>query len=82
MDRELWLAIHELMDAADFACGPLDKYSDYEDRPDGGLMEPNAALTAMSCLMDAITQVEKLMPPDPESDMEKAVARSEYEEDR
>jgi hypothetical protein len=82
MDRALWNAIQELLDAADFALGPLDRYSDFEDDPLGPTMVPNAALTAHSCLESAIAGVEKLMPPDPESDLEKAIARAEYEEDR
>jgi hypothetical protein len=82
MDKKLWLAIHELMDAADFALGPLDRYSDYEDDPLGPTMVPNAALTAHGCLESAIAGVEKLMPEDPETPLETAIARAEYEEDR
>lgn len=82
MDKRLWNAIQELMDAADYTVTALDRYADYVGNPFYGMMEPNAALSAQSCLKDALDTVEQLMPPDPETDMEKAIARAEYEEDR
>ena len=69
MDRKLWTAIQELLDAADYALGPLDRHSDYEDDPFGVTMVPNAALSAHACLSEAAEQVAKLMPPDPITSM-------------
>ena len=82
MDKRLWDAIQELLDAAEYALGPLDNYSDYMDDPLGPVMIPNDAMTAHSCLSEAAERVSKLIPLDPESPMERAVARAEYEEDR
>jgi hypothetical protein len=81
MDKKLWIAIQELIEAADYAAGVLNRYADYEDG-DYGVQAPNRELIAMGNLEEWATAVEKLMPPDPESDTEKAVARAEYEEDR
>lgn len=82
MDKALWKAVQELLDAAEYALGPLDNYSDYEDSPYDLRPEPNAALTAHSLLKEAIADVDRLMPPNPETPMETAIARAEYEEDR
>jgi hypothetical protein len=81
MDKKLWTAIQELIEAADYAVGVLDRYADYQDDEDGDMV-PNPPLRALTELEEWATAVEKLMPPDPESDTEKAVARAEYEEDR
>jgi hypothetical protein len=82
MDKKLWTAIQELIQAVDYAVGVLDRYADYQDDESGGPQYPNPPLRALTELEEWATAVEKLMPPDPESDTEKAVARAEYEEDR
>ena len=82
MDKPLWTAIQELIEAADYAVGVLDRYADYMDDEGGVTQSPNPPLRALSDLETAVTAVEKLMPPDPKSTMESAVARAEYEEDR
>lgn len=84
MDKRLWDAIQELLDAAEYALGPLDRYSDYEDDSPPGppVMVPNTALSAHGCLKEAYETVEKLMPPDPETATERAACRAEYEEER
>lgn len=83
MDKRLWNAIQELLDAAEYALQPLDRYSDYEDDgTPGPLMVPNQAMSAHACLSEAAETVSKLMPPDPETPLEVAVGRGEYEEDR
>lgn len=61
MDKRLWNAIHELLDAAEYALQPLDRYSDFEDDPMGPKMVPNAALSAHACLSEAAETVQKLM---------------------
>lgn len=82
MDRKLWNAIQELLDAAEYALGPLDRYADYEDDPMGPVMVPNAAMSAHACLSEAAETVSKLMPPDPETPLETAISRAEYQENR
>jgi hypothetical protein len=81
MDKHLLNAIYELLDAAEYALGPLDRYSDYEDDPLGPVMVPNDALSAHGCLKEAAEQVAKLLP-HPETPMERLIARAEYEEER
>jgi hypothetical protein len=81
MDRALWNAIQELIEAADYAVGVLDRWADFEDDVDG-TQNPNPPLRALTDLENTATAVEKLMPPDPESPLERAIARAEYEEDR
>lgn len=61
MDKRLWNAIQELLDAAEYALGPLDNHSDFEDDPNGPTMVPNAALSAHACLSEAAETVSKLM---------------------
>lgn len=61
MEKRLWTAIHELLDAAEYALQPLDRYSDFEDDPMGPTMVPNAALSAHACLSEAAETVSKLM---------------------
>lgn len=61
MDRALWKAIHELIEAADYAVGVLDRYADFQDDGDGG-QEANPPLRALTDLEEAATAVEKLMP--------------------
>lgn len=82
MDKRLWTAIQELLDEAEYAVTVLDRYQDYEDDPLGPVMVPNAAMTAHSGLSAAAERVSNLMPPDPETPQEQAIARAEYEEDR
>ena len=81
MDAKRWTAIQELLDAAEYANTALDRYADYMDDPMGPVMIPNDAMTAMSCLTEAAEAVSKLMP-NPETPMERLIARAEYEEDR
>lgn len=61
MDKRLWNAIHELLDAAEYALQPLDRYSDFEDDPMGPTMVPNQAMSAHACLAEAAETVQKLM---------------------
>jgi len=82
MDKQLWNAIQELLDAAEYALGPLDRHSDYEDDPLSPVMVPNAALSAHGCLKAAAEAVSKLMPPEPETPMERLIARAEFMEER
>jgi hypothetical protein len=81
MDKKLWTAIQELIEAADYAVGVLDRYADFQDDGDGG-QEANPPLRALTDLETTATAVEKLMPEDPETPLETAIARAEYEEDR
>ena len=62
MDRALWKAIHELIEAADYAVGVLDRYADYQDDEAGGPQYPNPPLRALTDLEESATAVEKLMP--------------------
>jgi hypothetical protein len=82
MDKELWNAIRELIEAADYAVGVLDRYADYQDDEGGVTQSPNPPLRALTDLETTATAVEKLMPEDPETPLETAIARAEYEEDR
>lgn len=82
MDKALWKAVQELLDAAEYALGPLDNYSDYDTDPYSMNYGPNEALSAHKLLKEAIADVDRLMPPNPETPMETAIARAEYEEDR
>lgn len=61
MDKRLWTAIQELLDAAEYALQPLDRYSDFEDDPMGPVMVPNQAMSAHACLAEAAEAVSKLM---------------------
>ena len=61
MDKRLWNAIQELMDAADYALGPLDRYSDFTEDPMGPTMVPNEAMSAHACLSEALETAQKLM---------------------
>lgn len=78
MDKRLWNAVQELLDAAEYALGSLDRYSDYEDDPMGPVMVPNAALSAHGCLKEAAGRVEALMPPDPETPNPNSTSRSRW----
>jgi hypothetical protein len=71
MDKKLWTAIQGLLDEAEYAITVLDRYQDY-----------NAAMVAYTHLMEAVRRLEALMPEDPETPLETAIARAEYEEDR
>ena len=82
MDRALWKAITILLDEAEYAVKVLDRYQDFEADPHDLQPSPNPAMVAYIHLQKAVELVEKLMPEDPESAIEKAVARAEYEEDR
>jgi hypothetical protein len=62
MDRALWKAIQELIEAADYAVGVLDRYADYQDDEGGVTQSPNPPLRALTDLETAATAVEKLMP--------------------
>jgi hypothetical protein len=82
MDKKLWNAIQELLDEAEHAVTVLDRYQDYEDDPYDLQPSPNAAMVAHTHLKKAVEIVDALMPEDPETPLEKAIARAEYEEDR
>lgn len=62
MDAALRKAIEELLDAADYALKPLDRYSDYEDSPFDLRPEPNDAMVAYNALTEAIEAVDAAMP--------------------
>jgi hypothetical protein len=81
MEKKLWTAIQELIEAGDYATNVLSRRADFEDG-DYGVSTPNIELVALTELESALTAVEKLLPVDPETPLEKAVARAEYEEDR
>ena len=61
MDKRLWTAIQEMLDAANYAIEQLDRYTDYEDDPFGQQMVPNGALSAQSCLKEAFSTLDALM---------------------
>jgi len=82
MDKRLWTAIQELLDEAEYAVTALDRYQDWMDDPFDLQPAPNAAMVAYSGLKSAYERVNNMMPPDPETPHEIAVARAEYEEDR
>jgi len=82
MDKKLWTAINELLDEAEYARNVLDRYEGDEWDNWAKRMVPNSAAISKSSLEAAAARVEKLMPPDPETPMEQAIARAEYEEDR
>jgi hypothetical protein len=82
MDKKLWTAIRELLDEAEYAVTTLDRYQDWEDHPHDLQPTANAAMVAHVHLKQAMERVEKLMPEDPETPLETAIARAEYEEDR
>lgn len=82
MDKKLWTAIQELLDEAEYAVTVLDRYEGDEWDDWAKMMVPNPAAIAKDGLAKAAERLEELMPPDPESPMEQAIARAEYEEDR
>lgn len=61
MKADLWNAIQELLDAANFAVEKLERYTDYEDDPFAQMMVPNGALTAQKCLREAFHTLDALM---------------------
>jgi hypothetical protein len=61
MDKRLWNAIQELIEAADYAVGVLDRWADFQDDGNGG-QEANPPLRALTDLETTATAVEKLMP--------------------
>lgn len=60
MRAHLWVAIQNMLDAAEYALGPLDNYSDMEDG-EHGAQEPNAALVAHNFLTEAMETLHKQM---------------------
>lgn len=60
MRAHLWNAIHEMMDAAEYAVEALDNYSDVIDG-EYGQPEPNRAMEAMSWLRDKLEILETQM---------------------
>lgn len=66
MNKQLWNAIQELMDAADYAIDKLDRYTDYVDDKFSHQLVPNDALSAQRCLKEALSTVQDLMPEVPE----------------
>lgn len=81
MDRKLWNAIHDVLDAAEYALRPLDNHSDLA-ADENGVMTPNDALRAHALLSETIETLGNMMPPCPETPAETAVSRAEYMEDR
>lgn len=61
MNRELWNAIQEMLDAANYAIDKLDRYTDYVDDKFSHQLVPNDALSAQSCLKEAFNTLEALM---------------------
>jgi hypothetical protein len=82
MDRKLWTAIQELLDEAEYAVTVLDRYEGDEWDDWGKQMVPNSAAISKDALNAAAERVARLMPEDPETPLETAIARAEYEEDR
>jgi hypothetical protein len=82
MDKRLWTAVQELLDEAEYAVKVLDRYEGDEWDDWAKRMVPNSAAISKENLEYVINRVEKLMPPDPETPLETAIARAEYEEDR
>jgi hypothetical protein len=82
MNRKLWTAIQELLDEAEYAVTVLDRYEGDEWDDWAKRMVPNNAAVSKSALDAAAERVAKLMPEDPETPLETAIARAEYEEDR
>ena len=82
MDKRLWTAIQKLLDEAEYAVTTLNLYEGDEWDDWAKRMVPNSAAVAKEGLEIAIERLGKLMPPDPETPMEQAIARAEYEEDR
>ena len=50
MEKRLFDAISEMLDAAAYAIDKLDNYTDYMDDKFSHQMVPNDALSAQSCL--------------------------------
>lgn len=65
MDKKLFDAICELLDAADYAIDKLDRYTDYVDDKFSHQLVPNDALSAQSCLKEALLSAEALMEKEP-----------------
>jgi hypothetical protein len=82
MDKRLWTAIQELLDEAEYAVKVLDNYEGDEWDNWAKQMVPNSAAISKDALNAAAERVAKLMPEDPETPLETAIARAEYEEDR
>jgi hypothetical protein len=82
MDKKLWTAIQELLDEAEYAVTVLDRYEGDEWDNWAKQMVPNSAAISKAALGVATDRVSELMPPDPETPLETAIARAEYEEDR
>lgn len=61
MDKRLWNAIQEMLDAADYAIDKLDRYTDYVDDKFSHQLVPNDALSAQSCLKEAFATLDALM---------------------
>lgn len=61
MKADLWNAIQEMLDAANYAVEKLERYTDYEDDPFAQMMVPNGALSAQQCLKEAFSTLDALM---------------------
>jgi hypothetical protein len=82
MDKKLWDAIQGLLDEAAYAASVLDNYEGDEWDNWAKQMVPNNAAVSKEGLKSAINRLEAMMPEDPETPLEKSLARAEYEEDR
>jgi hypothetical protein len=82
MDKKLWAAIQELLDEAEYAVTVLDRYEGDEWDDWAKRMVPNSAAISKENLESAINRLDAMMPEDPETPLEMAIARAEYEEDR
>lgn len=61
MKADLWNAVQEMLDAANYAIEKLERYTDYEDDPFAQMMVPNDALSAQKCLKEAFSTLDDLM---------------------
>lgn len=66
MNKHLWNAVHELLDAAQYAEEVLDNYSDVVDGEDGQ-PEPNKAMSAIMSIRHAVENTYLLMPKEPKA---------------
>lgn len=61
MDKKLFDAISEMLDAASYAIDKLERYTDYDDDKFSHQLVPNDALSAQSCLKEAFNTLDAMM---------------------
>ena len=61
MDKKLFDAISEMLDAANYAIDKLDRYTDYVDDKFNHQLVPNDALSAQACLKEAFNTLDAMM---------------------